>query len=62
MLERLADCCPVSGERTAAVDTTTLEANAAKRSIERRGKDESCEAFIRRIAEASGLDSRTVRG
>ena len=40
--------------KTVGLDATTLEANAAMRSIERRDTGESYEAFLRRLAEASG--------
>ena len=45
--------------KTVGVDATTLEANAAMRSIERRDTGESYEAFIRRLAEASGVETPT---
>ena len=45
--------------KTVGIDATTLEANAAMRSIERRDTGESHEAFIRRLAEASGVERPT---
>ena len=45
--------------KTVGVDATTLEANAAMRSIERRDTGESYEAFIERLAEASGIETPT---
>src|SRR5262249_41324556 len=41
--------------RTVAIDATTLEANAAMRSIVRRDTGESYEKFLTRLAQASGL-------
>jgi transposase len=40
---------------TVAIDATTLEANAAMRSIVRRDTGESYQAFLTRLAEASGI-------
>ena len=58
MLERLADAGLVRG-KTVGNDATTLEANAAMRSIERRDTGESYEAFVRSLAEASGVETPT---
>ena len=58
VLERLAQAGLVKG-KTVGVDATTLEANAAMRSIERRDTGESYEAFVRRLAEASGIETPT---
>ena len=58
VVERLADARLVRG-KTVGLDATTLEANAAMRSIERRDTGESYEAFIRRLAEASGVETPT---
>ena len=58
VLERLADAGLVRG-KTVGLDATTLEANAAMRSIERRDTGESYEAFLRRLAEASGVETLT---
>ncbi len=58
ILERLSAAGLVRG-RTIGIDATTLEANAAMRSIERRDTGESCEEFIRRLAEASGVETPT---
>ena len=41
------------------IDATTLEANAAMRSIVRRDTGESYDAFLTRLAEASGLSTPT---
>ena len=58
VLERLSAAGLVGG-KTVGIDATTLEANAAMRSIERRDTGESHEAFIRRLAEASGVETPT---
>ena len=58
VLERLSVAGLVRG-KTVGIDATTLEANAAMRSIERRDTGESYEAFIRRLAEASGVETPT---
>ena len=58
VLERLSATGLVRG-KTVGVDATTLEANAAMRSIERRDKGESYEAFVQRLAEASGIATPT---
>ena len=44
--------------KTLAVDATTLEANAAMRSIVRRDTGESYQQFLTRLATASGLRRR----
>ena len=61
VLERLAEADLVAG-KTVGIDATTLEANAAMRSIERRDTGESHEAFIRRLAESSGVETPTRAG
>ena len=58
VLERVAEAGLVRG-KTVGIDATTLEANAAMRSIERRDTGESYEAFLRRLAEASGVETPT---
>ena len=58
VLERVSAAGLLKG-KTVGVDATTLEANAAMRSIERRDTGESYEAFIRRLAEASGVETPT---
>jgi transposase len=52
--ERLVEAHLLRG-RTLAVDATTLEANAAMRSIVRRDTGESYQQFLTRLAKASGL-------
>jgi transposase len=44
---------------TVGVDATTLEANAAMRSIVRRDTKESYEEFLTRLAKASGIETPT---
>ena len=58
MLQRLADAGLVKGQ-TVGIDATTLEANAALRSIVRRDTGESYQAFLRTLAQASGIDTPT---
>jgi transposase len=48
----------VSG-KTLGVDATTLEANAAMRSIVRRDTGETYEAFLTDLAKASGIETPT---
>ena len=45
--------------RTIAIDATTLEANAAMRSIVRRDTGESYQEFLTRLAKASGIKTPT---
>ena len=45
--------------RTIVIDATTLEANAAMRSIVRRDTGESYHAFLTRLAETSGIKTPT---
>jgi transposase len=54
ILERLAKAGLLSG-KTLAVDGTTLEANAAMRSIVRRDTEETYPEFLKRLAAASGV-------
>ena len=58
VLQRLAGATLIVG-RTVGIDATTLEANAAMRSIVRRDTGESYDAFLTRLAEASGLTTPT---
>ena len=58
VLHRLADAHLVQGH-TVGIDATTLEANAAMRSIVRRDTGESYDALLTRLAEASGLATPT---
>src|SRR5664280_1168768 len=54
----LADRGLLQGKRI-AIDATTLEANAAMRSIVRRDTGESYEEFLRGLAKASGIETPT---
>jgi transposase len=45
--------------KTLGVDATTLEANAAMRSIVRRDTGESYQEFLTRLAQASGIETPT---
>src|SRR2546423_12001928 len=54
----LADRGLLKGQRI-AIDATTLEANAAMRSIVRRDTGESYEDFLTRLAVASGIKTPT---
>ena len=45
--------------KTLGIDATTLEANAAMRSIVRRDTGESYEEFLTRLAKASGIQTPT---
>jgi len=45
--------------QTLGIDATTLEANAALRSIVRRDTKESYEEFLTRLAKASGIETPT---
>ncbi len=58
ILKVLAKFDLISG-KTAGVDATTLEANAAMRSIVRRDTKESYEEFLTRLAQASGIETPT---
>jgi transposase len=54
--ERLVDAKLLRG-KAVAIDATTLEANAAMRSIVRRDPGEGYVAFLTRLAEASGIET-----
>ena len=56
--ERLVEAGLLTGT-TLAIDATTLEANAAMRSIVRRDTGESYQQFLTRLAAASGLKTPT---
>ena len=58
VLQRLADAHLVKGH-TSGIDATTLEANAAMRSIVRRDTGDAYEAWLTRLAEASGIATPT---
>ena len=56
VLEQLAQAGLIKG-KTIGVDSTTLEANAAMKSIVRRDTGESYMAYLKRLAEAEGIDA-----
>jgi len=56
VLRVLAEAGLLKG-KTIGVDATTLEANAALRSIVRRDTGESYQAFLMRLAKASGIQT-----
>lgn len=58
VLELLADGGLVKGKRI-GIDATTLEANAALRSIVRRNNGESYEDFLKGLAQQSGIATPT---
>lgn len=57
VLERLAQGGLIKG-KTIGVDSTTLEANAAMKSIVRRDSGESYMAYLKRLAEAEGIEAK----
>lgn len=58
VLKVLADYDLVSG-KTVGVDATTLEANAAMRSIVRKDTKQNYQEFLTDLAKASGIDTPT---
>jgi transposase len=58
ILEVLRDQGMVKG-KTVGIDATTLEANAAMRSIVRRDTGESYEDFLKGLAQESGIETPT---
>src|SRR5258708_33475493 len=56
VLERLAQAGLIKG-KTIGVDSTTLEANAAMKSIVRRDTGESYMTYLKRLAEAGGIEA-----
>jgi transposase len=58
ILQRLADAGLVKG-KTVGIDATTLEANAALRSIVRRDSGDSYQNFLTKLAQASGIETPT---
>jgi len=58
VLELLAEKGLLRG-KTVGIDATTLEANAAMRSIVRRDTGEGYEEFLRRLAQESGIATPT---
>ena len=58
ILKRLADAGLVKG-KTIGIDATTLDANAALRSIVRRDTGECYQDFLTKLAQASGIETPT---
>jgi len=58
ILQRVADAGLLKG-KTMGVDATTLEANAALRSIVRRDTGDTYHAFLTQLAQASGIETPT---
>ena len=58
ILQVLATADLVQG-KTIGIDATTLEANAAVRSIVRRDSGETYQEFLTRLAQASGIETPT---
>ena len=56
--QRLVEAGLLKG-KTLAIDATTLEANAAMRSIIRRDTEETYQEFLTRLAQASGIETPT---
>src|SRR5215217_2338859 len=56
--QRLVESGLLNG-KTVAIDATTLEANAAMRSIVRRDTGEGYQAFLTGLANASGIETPT---
>lgn len=57
VLAQLAQAGLIKG-KTIGVDSTTLEANAAMKSIVRRDTGESYMTYLQRLAEAEGIDAK----
>jgi transposase len=57
VLERLAQAGLIKG-KTICVDSTTLEGNAAMKAIVRRDTGESYIAYLKRLAEAEGVEAK----
>ena len=58
----VVQCLGIAGlvkGKTLAIDATTLEANAALRSIVRRDTGESYQDFLTKLAQASGIETPT---
>jgi transposase len=56
--QRLVEVGLLKG-KTVAIDATTLEANAAMRSIVRRDTEETYQEFLTRLAQTSGIETPT---
>lgn len=53
---RLADTHDLLGGKTVGVDATTLEANAAMKSLRRKDTGDDYKAYLRKLAAEAGLD------
>ena len=58
MLKVLAEEGLISG-RTVSIDATTLEANAAMKSIVRRDNGQSYNEYLTELAQAAGIENPT---
>jgi transposase len=58
ILQRLANAGLVKG-KTVGIDATTLQANAALRTIVRRDTGESYHHFLTKLAQVSGIETPT---
>jgi transposase len=58
VLQRIADAGLLKG-KTIGIDATTLEANAALRSIVRRDTGDSYQEFLAKLAKESGIETPT---
>ena len=58
-LQRLGTAGLVKG-KTIGIDATTLEANAAMKSIQRRDTQEGYTEYLRRLAKAEGIEGADV--
>ena len=56
---KIADANNLLKGKTVAVDSTTLEANAAMKSIERKDTGEDWKAYLTRLAKEAGIDNPT---
>ena len=61
VLKRLARGGLIKG-KTIGIDSTTLEANAAMKSIVRRNTQESYTEYLKRLAEAEGVQAEDAAG
>jgi len=61
VLKRLAQDGLIKG-KTIGIDSTTLEANAAMKSIVRRDTQESYTEYLQRLAEAEGVEAEDAAG
>mgnify|MGYP007123724152 CR=1 FL=1 len=50
---------PTLKGKTVAVDATTLEANAAMRSLQRRDTGQGYQEYLTELAKASGIETPT---